>query len=218
MAKAVVLIDGFNLYHALDSVSRYGGYRYHLYKWVNYWTLSTCFLPKTDTLSRVLWYTAECPWPGASGDSKRKRWRCLKVANQDQGVEIVAGHFRPVTKSCTLDIPRARIAYKTFEEKRTDVAIAVRLVSLAHMRAYDKLVLITADSDMIPAVMEAKSVHPDGTVVNVVPIERRAQALKQYVDLQISMRLKHLRQSRLPSVLVLANGNTLNCPSAWELP
>jgi uncharacterized LabA/DUF88 family protein len=216
MAKVVSLVDGFNVYHALDQRSRHGGYPYKEFKWINYWRLSQCFVPQKDVMDQVRWFTAESPLPGREGDLRRGRHRRLQRANEAQGVQVVDGYFRPVTRSRKLIVPPGFIKYETHEEKRTDVAIAVALVSLAHQKAYDKAVLITADSDMIPAVEEAKAVHPGGEIVNVVPIERRARALYNCVDQQIRMRTKHLRASRLPLRIALDTSRTIRCPREWE--
>jgi len=112
-------------------------------------------------------------------------------------------------------VPRALISYSMYEEKRTDVASAVSIVSLAGAKAYDKLVLVTADSDMIPAVEAAKRIHPAGAIINAVPIERRAEALKHYVDAQIRMKEHDLLASVLPDVLQLGNGNIVRQPVSW---
>jgi len=218
MANVVALIDGFNVYHALDCKSRYGGgFRYNRYKWINYWKLAECFVPKIDVMKEVRWFTAETPWKNKEGEMKRNRHRRLRQVNEDHGVIVVEGYFRPVEKTCRLRVPKASIRYQTYEEKRTDVAIAVSLVSLAHRKAYDKVILLTADSDIIPAIQEAKQVHPAGLILNVLPIERRGRALRNYVDQQMTMKVKHLKASRLPSTVTLSAGKQLTCPSSWNV-
>jgi len=209
MTDVVALIDGFNVYHALDK-SRYGGHPYHKYKWINYWKLAECFVPKSDIVSEVRWFTAEVPREWRGGDEKRERHLRLMRANEDQGVLIVRGRFRPVVKTYKGH------KYSTYEEKRTDVAIAVALVSLAYQKAFNKMILMTGDSDVIPAIKEAKRVYPSGIILNVVPIERRAKALKKYVDQQITMRVKHLQASRFPNILILSSGKSVLCPSGWK--
>jgi len=215
MADVVALIDGFNLYHALDGRSHYGGgYPYHKYKWIDYSELARCFVPRSDWLVEVVLFTASPPWPGADG--KRKRQAALIDANRDLGVLVVWGRFRPVDKVCTLEVPHARIVYPTYEEKRTDVAIAVGLVGRAYRKAYDKAVIISGDSDLIPAIQEAKTAHPNGAIISVVPIEHRGQALKNEVDLQIAMKAKHLAASRLPDPFTLRSGQVVHCPQSWK--
>ena len=216
MSDVIALIDGFNMYHALDQRSRFGGYPYRKFKWINYWLLAECFVPHSDVMRSVTWFTAKCPWKGNSGDLKRERHQKLRRANEHYGVEVVVGYFRLVTKKRVLINPRGFIQYDTYEEKRTDVALAVMLVSLAHQRTYDKAVIVTADSDMIPAIEEAKRVHKDGTIINAVPIERRAQALKNYVDQQISMQVKHVETSLLPAIVDTSPGRRVERPIEWK--
>lgn len=215
MADVVALIDGFNLYHALDGRSHYGGgYPYHKYKWIDYSALASCFVPKSDRLVEVVLFTASAPWPGADG--KRKRHSVLIEANKDLGVLVVWGRFRPVDRVCKLEVPRATIIYPTYEEKRTDVAIAVGLVGRAYRKAYEKAVLISGDSDLIPAVQEAKAAHPGGAIINVVPIEHRGQALKNEVDTQIAMKERHLVASQLHDPFTLRSGRVVHCPQSWK--
>ena len=215
MADVIALIDGFNVYHALTQRSRNGGHPYRKYKWIDYWQLAECFVPKTDSVKRVLWFTADSPIDGREGKLKRSRHLRLRRANGDHGVDIVDGYFRPVTRGCRFLVPQGSVKYQTYEEKRTDVAIAVSLVSFAYQKAYDKVVLISADSDMIPAVQEARRVHPNGIIINVVPIERRARALTNYVDQQIRMKVKHLANSRLPDRYAHSSGHVIRCPKTW---
>lgn len=209
MTDVVALIDGFNVYHALDE-SRYGGHPYRKYKWVNYWKLAECFVPKSDIVSEVRWFTADVPREWSGGDKKRERHLRLMRANEDQGVLIVKGRFRPVVKTYKGH------KYNTYEEKRTDVAIAVALVSLAYQKAFNKVILMTADSDLIPAIEEAKRVYPSGIILNVVPIERPAKALKSCVDQQIRMKVKHLQASRFSDIVILSSGKSVLCPSGWK--
>ena len=216
MADVVALVDGFNVYHALDQRSSHGGFPYRQYKWIDYWRLCECFVPKTDRIVLVQWFTAESPLQGREGKLRRGRHRRLRRANETRGVQVIDGYFRPVTRQTKLWIPRGFVKFEAFEEKRTDVAIAVSLVSLAHQKAYGKAILMTGDSDLIPAIQEAKAVHSSGIIINVVPIERRARALRNYVDQQIRMRVKHLSISKLPLQAPGAAGRMIRCPQAWK--
>lgn len=59
MAKIVFLIDGFNLYHALDYAQTGPNHsRYTRYKWLNLYRLASLFVGRLDSLERVLLFTA----------------------------------------------------------------------------------------------------------------------------------------------------------------
>lgn len=52
MAKVYVLVDGFNLYHALDTNPIY-----HRFKWLSLTKLSKCFILGSDHLEGVEYFT-----------------------------------------------------------------------------------------------------------------------------------------------------------------
>src|SRR5262249_23170784 len=133
MAKICFFIDGFNLYHALD----YFGpgpdhYRYRKYKWLNLHKLASLFVGRLDTLQEVLLFTAFATWdPG-----KVSRHKLLIRANEGAGVSVVYGEFKRKDKRCSLCNKR----YSSFEEKQTDVNIALHLLQYAIFGKYDRAV------------------------------------------------------------------------------
>jgi uncharacterized LabA/DUF88 family protein len=58
-------------------------------------------------------------------------------------------------------------SYSTWEEKRTDVNVAVTLFRLAHEDRFDTALLISGDTDLAPAVEMVRSTFP-GKKVGVV--------------------------------------------------
>jgi hypothetical protein len=49
MKRIIFLIDGFNVYHALDSEPKY-----HKYKWLDYSALAKCFVSPKDPIVDIL--------------------------------------------------------------------------------------------------------------------------------------------------------------------
>lgn len=77
--------------------------------------------------------------------------RILKTNLEKQGIEfILAGNVRP--QSVKVD-GKSKIIFK---EKGVDVRIAVDLVSLSCDKAIDIAILCSSDSDLQPAVAEAR--------------------------------------------------------------
>ena len=62
------------------------------------------------------------------------------------------------------------LRYESYEEKRTDVNIAVAIVSDAYNNKYDKAILLTADSDISPSIKEVKKHFPDKEFLLVLPM------------------------------------------------
>lgn len=131
-----VYIDGFNLYHAI------AGLKDQRLKWLNFWRLSETLLEEGEILDEVNFFTAVLTW------NKEKQQRHVNFLNACRavGVRVHEANFKQSHKVC--------LAYerqcKFFEEKQTDVAIAVMMVSDAIARNFDRAILITADSDQVP--------------------------------------------------------------------
>lgn len=202
--RTLFFIDGFNVYHAIKN-PRLGKYR-----WLNYWELATRFLQPNDQLNGVLYFTAYPPWD----INKRNRHKRLISANQFYGVQVILGKFRRVTKKCRVE--ECRQEYETYEEKRTDVNIAVNLLKNAHQNNYDKAVLVSGDSDIIPAVKAVKQAFPIKQISLVIPIDRQARELTQTIGSAIQMKEYHLKTSQLPEKVTLQNGVVLQKPREWR--
>jgi uncharacterized LabA/DUF88 family protein len=219
MANVVALIDGFNMYHALD-VERGSSTPYRRFKWINYWKLAECFAGSGAILKRVMLFTAYLPDVEPWQKEKNVRHARLIAANKAQGVEVVLGRFLERRVEFDVRPSKLRLSIPRLEEKRTDVNIAIALAGLAYDRAYDRVLLITADSDLVPAIDEAKRRHPAGEIIVVPPIEHHgmAKALATAAGQQKTMRTQHLQSSRFPdNVTVDSNtGQTVACPSEWR--
>ena len=209
--KIVAFIDGFNLYHALDDNFGTGTKPYGKYKWLNYWELAECFTRPEDRLVGVYYFTAFCPW----STSKRRRHKKLVKVQKDRGVLVVRGYFRKRDRKCKAT-GGCHKGYIDFEEKRTDVNIATMMLTLAFQGKYDKALLITADSDLRPAIEAIRALFPHITIINVVPIKRSGKALRNVVHHQLEMKVKHLKASRLPGTVALNGGTKVSCPQKWQ--
>ncbi len=208
--RVVTFIDGFNVYHALDDPHGLFVKPYEYYKWIDYRKLAEQFVSSSDSLEAVYFFTAYCPW----SRSKRARHKKLVLVQEDHGVVVKRGYFRPKTRIC-----RARggchLPYNDYEEKRTDVNIATQMLSLAFQGQYEKAILVSADSDYRPVIEEIRSLFPHITIINVLPIKRSGKALRNVVHSQLEMKLRHLKASRLPNRVTLADGTCVMCPTEW---
>ncbi|MCL4243572.1 MAG: NYN domain-containing protein, partial [Candidatus Dadabacteria bacterium] len=120
------------------------------------------------------------------------------------------GYFRRVTRRC----PRCG-DYETYEEKKTDVNIAIHLFKLASKNKYDKLILVTGDSDIIPSILAVKDLYPAKKIGVAIPIGRRAEDLKSNCDFNFKIKEQHLASSMLPERITLQNGRIITRPVEW---
>jgi uncharacterized LabA/DUF88 family protein len=167
MSRIIFLIDGFNLYHALD-------YRreYHKHKWINLVKLSQCFVTdKRDSLEAVYYFTTLATWDAG----KVARHRLFIRAQAAQAVNVVYGEFKRKDRYC----PLCRNHFRTVEEKQTDVNIAIYLFRLAVSDSYDKAIIISGDTDLTPAVKAVQATFPAKQIGVVLPIGRASEDFKQ---------------------------------------
>ena len=200
-SKAVVFVDGFNLYHSMvDGVGLADC------RWLDLWALSARFVPPKH-LSRVLYFTAYADWSPGKVQRHRRYVRALRT----KGVEVVRGQFKRKTLTCR----RCHQLYGTHEEKRTDVNIAVYMMELAHLKEYDTAVLMTGDTDIVPAVEAVKRLYGK-RVMLVRPPGQRVGELAQACTEHRGIYPKHLKRSQLEDPVVLPDGTQLSCPATWR--
>ncbi|MBM4158537.1 MAG: NYN domain-containing protein [Ignavibacteria bacterium] len=203
MNKIIFFIDGFNLYHALLNNPAY-----NKYKWLNYYRLAQCYIAKKDDLIDVYWFTALAIW----NKDKVKRHKIYIKALENAGVKIVRGEFKKKTRKCRI----CHKSYSSYEEKQTDVNMALYLFKLAIQDKFDKAFLISGDSDLIPSIKTVKETFPDKQITVILPLGGRSESLKQSADSYMKMKEKHLQSSQFPETIIMKNGEIITKPKEWE--
>ena len=205
MKRILFFVDGFNVYHALDDERKY-----HKYKWLDYSTLATRFVSKKGQIVGILYFTAYAHWNPA----KMARHQLLVRALMAAGVKVVFGKFKSRDHECRL----CNGTYSTFEEKQTDVNIAIKLFQSAINNDFDTAIIISGDSDLIPAIEAVKTTFPAKQIGLVVPIGRRAKELMSVCDFRIKMKEIHLKTSQFPDAIVLdpVKNIVLQRPPSWR--
>lgn len=203
MAKVFFFFDGFNLYHAFDSVPRY-----HPYKWISLTALAKCYLRSADRLAGINYFTTLATWDAA----KAARHRLFIKAQENEGVEVVYGAFKRKDRKC----PACKAVFKSHEEKETDVNIALRLFQLAIRDNYDRAIIVSGDTDLLPAIKAVQATFPGKQIGVLIPIGRASEDLKKQADFHHKMKEAHLQAARYPDSLTLSDGAILHCPPAWK--
>lgn len=203
MNRIIVFVDGFNLFHALDKYQKY-----HKYKWLDLSRLARCFVSKNEKIIDIYYFTALANWSQEKVKKHRIYIRALDIKN----VQIVYGEFRRRDKFC----PLCKRTFQTYEEKQTDVNIAIQLFELAIEDKYDTAIIISGDSDLIPSISAVRKTFPTKKIGVVIPIGRRAELLKQTCDFHIKMKEKHLRSSLFVREIDIGNNQKLICPPNWR--
>ena len=212
--RVIAFIDGFNLYHALDLYVKYRvpgsegmemRMPYHQYKWLDLKKLCQCFLTKGEELVTAYYFTALATWSPEKMERHTRYMRALEWT----GVKVVHGAFREKEVYCT----HCKTTFVKHEEKRTDVNIAIHLLGLAQANAYDRALLMTGDSDLIPAVEWVRAQYPQKRISVIVPIARPVtKHLRLVANDHAKIKEDHLRRCQLPSTIMLENGQEVISP------
>jgi uncharacterized LabA/DUF88 family protein len=203
MKRAIVYIDGFNLYHAIDELNKP-----HL-KWLDLWALGQSLLRDKERLEKVYYFSAYPHWKLAS----EQRHRIYVKALEAQSVTCEMGHFKNKDGRCN----SCGATWKRHEEKETDVHMGARLVADAYAQKFDRAILITADSDLLPAIKIVQSAFPEKELFAVAPPKRMAHARGLNPRLEITP--GRLAKCRLPDEGRDKEGVVLfACPAEWALP
>jgi 6-hydroxy-3-succinoylpyridine 3-monooxygenase len=209
--RSVVYVDGFNLY--------YGAVKSTPYKWLNLQKLFESLRPNDD-LQTVKYFTAL-----VSGPKQQNQLAFLSALGTLPKVEIFQGKFKKKRVRCTHPLcamPGDRF-FETQEEKHTDVNIALHMLDDAYRQKCDNLVLISGDSDLVPAVQMVKNKFPMLRIFVYVPVpavshsgQRHAMELKRAAHDGKDLPRGLLGPSQFPDVVTNERtGQVIHKPSTW---
>lgn len=216
--KVVFFIDGFNLYHAINN--RFNNPRY---KWIDLRKLAEKFIKNDEEIKSILYFTAYCEW---SSDKKNRHKKYITSLSK-KGIQIVLGKFKRVTKRFTeemdiisADVPKEnlpkKLEFQTFEEKETDVNLALKIIEYASQNVYDHFYVISGDSDFVPAIKCAKKSYRKIKFTNILPVGGRGRTLGQVCDDQLEMTEDHISNSLLEKKVKISESQTIEMPKEYE--
>lgn len=107
-----------------------------------------------DSIQRIRYFTA------LSSDGKSQdQLTYLKALETRPMVNTILGRYKKKSVKCLVQtcsvIQKDRI-FKSQEEKRTDVNIAVSMLDDTYQNLCDHLIVVSGDSDLVPAVNMVK--------------------------------------------------------------
>jgi uncharacterized LabA/DUF88 family protein len=188
MPRVAVFIDGFNFYHGLRAIHD------RKYLWLDLAQVARLLCRAEDTLVAVQYFTAEVRPDTLSSENQRVYLDALAEVG---GVTITFGRYRDKHMTCR----DCQATWRTQEEKETDVNIAVALLAGVARDAFDTAVVVSADSDLCPAIRAVGDLDPAKRVVVVFPPGRHSDDLRRAADDAVHLRARVLRQSMLPEVV-----------------
>jgi hypothetical protein len=229
MNQLAMFVDGWNFYLSLRDagIKEYG--------WCDFALLAKQQTQLHNASVNVKYFTAEDkPNPEKIGDRQKTIWwRALRC----RGFQIIEGEFRPTYFEVEHQVRQDR---KTWREKETDTALASHMIADCNKiepdpdrpgarlwtPGYDEAVLLSGDSDFVPAVKIlvgepfSRRVHvllPPNSEKAQASAQRRWKPLADYNLHVAQLTRADLANALLPQVVVDANarGERVECYKTW---
>jgi uncharacterized LabA/DUF88 family protein len=170
--RTIVYIDGYNFY--------FGVLRNTAYKWLDIASLvkHICYVqnPQLDVIA-VKFFTApvitRVATRGDKAQQSQDSYHKALLSKHPQTLEIINGYYilekgNPPRYKIPID-KQDRVEVWRLEEKQTDVNIALQLYRDAVLKHCDHAVLVSSDSDLMPALAFLKQDFPDYPIGLILP-------------------------------------------------
>jgi len=208
MGRVAVYVDWFNVYRQLKKNF------WKKYNWLNYKELASHFLIKDDKIVKIVYFSAYYP---ESKDNSAKHKNYVRVLQQAWIIPVL-WKYQQVTRtfinkwnnlqSFVLDdwesrewFPPYKLVYRTYEEKKTDVNIAVNILRDWLDDLYDKCFIISWDSDITPAIESVKKRRKDKKFICILPPWSNSTAMKNVCHKTYKIKESDLQDSQFPDII-----------------
>lgn len=204
--RVIVYVDGFNFYYGLKSSPRW-----KKYYWLDIVKLFESFMRPNQELVAVKYFSAR-----TNDLEQSRRQNAFFQANQENPkFHLVLGKYLKKSITCF----NCGNIIHTHEEKETDVRIATQIVADAYEKNCDVAIVVSADSDMIPAIEIATQAR-QSVFVYFPPNQYSSNlATKSIVPpVRLERYEKRFRESLFPDTVHLSLPDyDLSIPQRWKL-
>jgi uncharacterized LabA/DUF88 family protein len=214
--RVITYIDGYNLYFGMHEEAIRRGSKaepdasYYRHMWLDVQGLSESLLLPSQELVGVKYFTSPINNNRGKQERQNKYFDALRTRPL---IEIIFGRFQPDRKECD---HCGHPAYHP-QEKKTDVNIAVNLICDALEERFDTALLVTGDSDLVPAVEAVRRLTPHKRIVVAFPPRRSSDELSSVSGGKpIRIWESLLRQNRLPDVIAREGLPGISCPNKYS--
>ncbi|EXI65854.1 MAG: 6-hydroxy-3-succinoylpyridine 3-monooxygenase HspA [Candidatus Accumulibacter adjunctus] len=205
MTRVISYIDGFNLYFGLRSK----GWR--KYYWLDLVALSTSLLKPGQELQAVHYFTTRIRNNRHNSQDIQRQNMYLEALGMRPALSLHFGHYLEKPKQCR----KCGATWMDFEEKMTDVNIAVQLLADAFDDRFDTALLVSADSVLTSPVRQVRNRFPLKRIVVAQPPGRHSSELTKAATGFVTVGEDKLRQSQLPPLVARSDGFVLQRPTYW---
>lgn len=166
MKKRVVFyVDGFNFYYGLKEMTKHKP-DWRKFYWLDFVAFFSQFLKDDEELVTINYFTSR---PKNKGKTARQNilMSCNKAINGDK-LKLHYGKYQDKTMTCRAE-DGCKKTFMHWEEKQTDVNLAIKIIEDCHTNICDKIVLVSADSDFLPPLKLVKNIYKDKQIMVMFP-------------------------------------------------
>lgn len=218
--KTSIYVDGFNFY--------YGCYKHQQDKcsprdkWLDWRSFGEILVGADSVLHEIHYFTAHIGRDSRDPDQNLRQERFLKALQATPTVHIHYGKYKPKKVLGPLSTPKAKqigwledvfVRVNTFEEKGSDVNLAVRLLDDAWSQKVDRAIVVSNDTDLIDAIRLARR-HIRVDVASPQP--KLAKELKKAAQFAWCLDPILLRDCRMSIPKIALDGSEVFPPLAWQ--
>lgn len=176
MNRVAFFIDGFNLYHSLkDNAPEC--------RWLNLRKLCEHYInPEKESIVSIFYFSAIATWQ-PNQEKVQKHIKYIERLRRENIIPVL-GKFKEKDIHCKV----CGSNFKSHEEKRTDVNVALKIVSEAVLNNYDTGILVSGDTDMIPAIETVRNLSLNKRIGVLFPLKRFSNELKEIADFNLRMK------------------------------
>lgn len=202
--RVITYIDGFNLYFGLKD----GGLRRFL--WLDLVALAQTLIRNDQDLIETKYFTSRIVKPP---EKKKRQSTYLEALGAHCGprLKMYFGHFRSDPWQCD----NCGVVKQVRSEKKTDVNIAVEIMTDAFTDLFDTALVISADSDLVPVVLAVKRLFPEKRILIAFPPKRHSVELQHEAHASFTIGTAKFAQSQMPDVITKPEGTKLTRPAKW---
>jgi len=191
--RCAFLVDGLNLHHSALDAEAVVGRRLRRLDVASLCGSYIHALPGRSAITTIDYFSAVAHHREAGHPSTVARQVAYFSALQTAGVDVHLGQFKAKTLVCPLCGGR----YLAWEEKETDVAIGARLLELLARDRCDTAVLMTGDTDLVPAMRAGRRLRPDKRLGVIQPYRRVNRELSRSADFALTIRAANYARHQL---------------------
>jgi uncharacterized LabA/DUF88 family protein len=214
MIRTSFLIDGFNLYHSVKTASHDLGLGGSGTRWLDIHSMSQSYLHLIDTsarLAEIYYFSALAKHLESKKPDVTARHKNYIECLEDTIINIELHRFKKKSILCQ----KCSQFFNAREEKETDVAMATRLLEILFLDKCDTVVLVTGDTDIVPAVKTAQKIFPKKEIVFLMPYKRHNKELANLVSKHFDISSHNYTKHQFADPFVTKNGKSISKPLSW---